>query len=148
MSPYVLHHSTSAYGPDAGEFRPERWIEAGDEQRRDMENYLITFGTGTRVCGKHVYTLKVSSGMINLISIAFLALVGKSISMMEMIKAAPVLFHKYDMSFTPRGRDGPHIEPGRRLDGVYDDKEPWHTTSQWFSHQTDFWMDFTSRVSA
>lgn len=53
MSPYVLHHSTAAYGPDAEEFRPERWIEAGDEQRRDMENYLITFGTGTRVCGKY-----------------------------------------------------------------------------------------------
>jgi cytochrome P450 len=52
MSPYVLHHSVAAYGKDAGVFRPERWIEADDAQRRDMENFLITFGTGTRVCGE------------------------------------------------------------------------------------------------
>jgi hypothetical protein len=72
-------------------------------------------------------------------------LVGKSISMMEMIKIAPVLFHKYDMSFTPRGKGSPHHEPGRRFDGVYDDAEPWNVTSQWFSHQTDFWVDFKAR---
>lgn len=52
---------------------------------------------------------------------------------MEITKVVPTLLHKYDFTFTPRSPTSPHTLPGRRVDGVFDDKEPWHVVSQWVS---------------
>lgn len=49
MSPFV-YQRTDVYGSDAEVFRPERWIEANDEERKTMEKNLLTFGSGNRVC--------------------------------------------------------------------------------------------------
>jgi hypothetical protein len=52
---------------------------------------------------------------------------------MEITKVVPTLLHKYNMTFTPRSASSPHKYPGRRVDGVLDDKEPWTVDSQWVS---------------
>jgi cytochrome P450 len=49
MSPFV-YQRTDVYAPDAEMFRPERWIEASDEERKTMDKNLLTFGSGNRVC--------------------------------------------------------------------------------------------------
>ncbi|BGP28797.1 hypothetical protein JCM10296v2_000533 [Rhodotorula toruloides] len=107
MSPLVFHRRTEAFGPDAAVFRPERWLEATEEEKKVMERNLITFGSGSRVC------------------------IGKNISLMEITKP-----------------NSPHKLPGRTVDGMYDDKEPWHVKSQWFAVQHDYWVDVEERDEA
>jgi cytochrome P450 len=50
----VVQHDTGLFGEDAGEFRPERWLESA-ERSFAMEKGMIMFGAGTRTCiGKNV----------------------------------------------------------------------------------------------
>ncbi|GJN91473.1 hypothetical protein Rhopal_004496-T1 [Rhodotorula paludigena] len=122
MSPFVFHRRAEAYGADAETFRPARWLEASEEERKVLERHLITFGSGSRVC------------------------IGKNISLMEITKVVPTLLHKYRFAPTPRGRpDSPHKLPGRAVDGTWSDDEPWHVKSQWFAAQHDFWVDVEER---
>ncbi|GAA5837017.1 hypothetical protein JCM11251_004475 [Rhodosporidiobolus azoricus] len=122
MSPYVFHRRTEAYGPDAEQFRPERWIEASEEDKKTLERNLLTFGSGNRVC------------------------VGKNVALMEICKLAPSFLYRYKVSFTPRSPTSPHKLPGQGIDGKLDNSEPWHCESQWFSHQREFYCDIEERV--
>ncbi|KAM0788765.1 hypothetical protein ACM66B_002856 [Microbotryomycetes sp. NB124-2] len=121
MSPYVVHRRQEAFGPDAHLFRPERWLEADTETKRTMERNLITFGAGSRVC------------------------IGKNISLMEITKVVPTLLWNFTFQFTPRSSMGPHRLPGKSVDGVLDDSEPWNVASQWFATQRDFFVDVKRR---
>lgn len=48
---YTMHHSKEIWGPDAGEFRPERW----DHVTARQKNAFIPFSTGPRACvGRNV----------------------------------------------------------------------------------------------
>lgn len=49
MNPAVLHYQKDAFGEDAHEFRPERWL-VGIEEWRAMNKCLLVFGAGTRTC--------------------------------------------------------------------------------------------------
>ena len=42
MSAYVVHHDPDVFGMDCDYFRPERWLEGGEEKRRKMESSLLT----------------------------------------------------------------------------------------------------------
>ena len=42
MNPYVVNRSKALYGEDADEWRPTRWLELDDEQRRKLENGVMT----------------------------------------------------------------------------------------------------------
>lgn len=55
-SNWALQRQTDVYGKDADVFRPERWIEADNEQRKEMEKQLdLNFGYGKWGCmGKPV----------------------------------------------------------------------------------------------
>ncbi|KAJ7444619.1 cytochrome P450 oxidoreductase [Mycena galericulata] len=122
MSPFVLHRRPEAYGDDAAVFRPERWIEADADHRKDMEQTNLAFGSGPRVC------------------------IGKTIGMMEISKVMPLLFWKYSIEFTPRSATSPHKRRfGRAVDGRVSVTEPYFVTSQWVALQSDFWCDLTHR---
>jgi cytochrome P450 len=42
INPVVVHQSREIYGDDAAQFRPERWLEADQEQLKIMERTLLT----------------------------------------------------------------------------------------------------------
>ncbi|KAF8488119.1 cytochrome P450 [Gautieria morchelliformis] len=71
MSPREIHYDSRAYGSDASEWCPDRWLE-GD--RSELEKYSLVFGQGTRVC------------------------LGKNISLMEMAKLLPTIVYHYDIT--------------------------------------------------
>ncbi|EKG19934.1 Cytochrome P450 [Macrophomina phaseolina MS6] len=60
MSAWVVHRDPDTFGHDCNEWKPERWIGISPEKRRTMENALLTFGAGHRVClGKNIAHLEV-----------------------------------------------------------------------------------------
>lgn len=71
INPWVFHYSTTIFGPDAAEFRPERWMEADKERLAEMNRYWMPFGLGSRTC------------------------IGKNISLLEMGKVLPVLVARF-----------------------------------------------------
>ncbi len=61
MSPFATHRDPTTFGADADIWRPERWTEADEGERRRMENALLTFGAGNRSCiGKHISYLEIA----------------------------------------------------------------------------------------
>ncbi|KAI8049183.1 cytochrome P450 [Syncephalis plumigaleata] len=47
---WAIHNSTEVYGDDVETFRPERWIEASEDQLRRMKQCFFTFSMGSRAC--------------------------------------------------------------------------------------------------
>lgn len=55
VAPHVLHRDKSIFGHDPEEYRPERWIDCGDETKKIMQRHFLTFNAGARVClGKNI----------------------------------------------------------------------------------------------
>ncbi|OQE30443.1 hypothetical protein PENFLA_c003G10253 [Penicillium flavigenum] len=45
----------SRFVPDAGDFRPGRWLEADEEKRKTMERAVMWYGQGKHIClGQHI----------------------------------------------------------------------------------------------
>jgi cytochrome P450 len=73
INAWVAHRNTSIYGPDAEQWRPERWLEFEQQGRgAEVEKYALAFGMGSRTC------------------------IGKNISLLEMSKLVPQLVRKFD----------------------------------------------------
>jgi benzoate 4-monooxygenase len=54
---YTIHHSTVIWGPDADEFRPERWATVTEEQKAAF----IPFSYGPRACvGRNVAEMELA----------------------------------------------------------------------------------------
>ena len=47
--PYTLHRNAAVF-PDPLAWKPERWLEAGKEQKEDMMRWFWAFGSGGRMC--------------------------------------------------------------------------------------------------
>lgn len=75
-SSWLVHRHKPTFGQDADQFRPERWLEAGEEQLSAMNRALIAFGAGAHTC------------------------VGKNIALLEINKLVPSIFRAYDVSFS------------------------------------------------
>ncbi|KAI0127016.1 cytochrome P450 [Xylariales sp. AK1849] len=75
VNPWVPHHSKEVFGPDADEFRPERWLEASGERAAAMEQCMVHFGLGSRTC------------------------IGRNVSLLEINKVLPVLVRDFDFAF-------------------------------------------------
>lgn len=59
---FVVHRDPNVFGTRyaVDEFRPERWIEASDEERLAMERGSLGFGSGKRVClGRHIAEMEI-----------------------------------------------------------------------------------------
>ncbi|KAJ5961635.1 cytochrome P450 pisatin demethylase [Penicillium viridicatum] len=76
VNSWVTHYDTNIYGPDAATFRPERWLEADEQQSKLMEQNFMAFGVGSRTC------------------------IGKNISLLEMNKMIPVLVRDFDFELS------------------------------------------------
>ncbi|KAL1655321.1 hypothetical protein SLS61_002208 [Didymella pomorum] len=72
-SAWTLHLDRDLWGQDAGEWRPERWLEAGEGKRAEMKNSMFAFGAGSRTC------------------------IGKNVSYLEMYKLVPAVLRSFDV---------------------------------------------------
>ncbi|GAB1203804.1 hypothetical protein APSETT445_002444 [Aspergillus pseudonomiae] len=71
---WPLHYSEKVYGPDADQYRPERWLE--DKPQPDYrESMMFAFGSGSRTC------------------------IGRNISLLEITKVLPQIVRKFDLKF-------------------------------------------------
>ncbi|KAE8148404.1 cytochrome P450 [Aspergillus avenaceus] len=58
MNPWVINRDRAIFGIDADIWRPERWLE-DPVRTRTMENTLLSFGTGRRIClGRNIALLE------------------------------------------------------------------------------------------
>ncbi|EPS95052.1 hypothetical protein FOMPIDRAFT_1133122 [Fomitopsis schrenkii] len=71
---YRLHRDESIWGPDAAEFRPERWIEASPERKKLMMDAFAPFSVGPRAC------------------------IGRSLAIMQLHIIVATLFRRYDFA--------------------------------------------------
>ncbi|KAK6427985.1 hypothetical protein LTR95_015876, partial [Oleoguttula sp. CCFEE 5521] len=76
INPRVAVRDEVVYGKDAHVLRPERWLEANENQLRLMERSFLAFGSGTRTY------------------------LGKNISLLEMSKLVPQLVREYDFELS------------------------------------------------
>jgi cytochrome P450 len=52
--PYTLHRNADVF-PDPLAFKPERWLDASEEQTKEMLRWFWAFGSGGRMCiGSHL----------------------------------------------------------------------------------------------
>ncbi|MCJ1301746.1 hypothetical protein MMC08_004547 [Hypocenomyce scalaris] len=72
-SAWVIHRRPEVFGEDVDVYRPERWIEAGKEKRKEMEATMFQFGMGARTC------------------------IGKNISLMEVYKLVPSFLRRFEV---------------------------------------------------
>lgn len=73
-SAWVIHQRTDIFGKDAVIYRPERWLEADKEVRREMDGCMFHFGMGARTC------------------------IGKNISLLEVYKLVPSFLRRFEVS--------------------------------------------------
>lgn len=101
INSWVMHANKQVYGEDAESFRPERWFES-EERVREMKRCNMAFGAGPRVC------------------------IGRSISMMEIVKFIPALMRMYDFRLARPEKE-------------------WDMLGHWFTQQTGLDMFFVKR---
>ncbi|KAF2636018.1 cytochrome P450 [Massarina eburnea CBS 473.64] len=77
---WAVHYNKDIYGPDADEFKPERWLGVKDGGGDVRDSMMMAFGAGSRTC------------------------IGKNISLLEMTKVIPQIVRNFDI--VPDGDDG------------------------------------------
>lgn len=75
----VVQRDPDMYAPDPLTYRPERWLEVGEQRAAEMEAAQFVFGLGPRVC------------------------LGKEIAIMELWKLLPQVVRCFDMELLAAG---------------------------------------------
>ncbi len=75
-NPAIVHKDTRVYGRrySVHEYHPERWLEADEDERGEMERCFMAFGSGKRTC------------------------IGKNVSLLEVHKLVPLLLMRFKVS--------------------------------------------------
>ncbi|KAF5486474.1 Cytochrome P450 monooxygenase vrtE [Colletotrichum fructicola] len=79
-SPWVVHHDKEVFGDDANSFRPERWLQDGNESQEEFDKRFKTMAAATFTFGKGHRTC-----------------IGKNISLLEIFKMIPSFFLKFEV---------------------------------------------------
>lgn len=74
-SAWVIHRRPEIFGADVNSYRPERWIKANKEARKEMEGCMFHFGMGARTC------------------------IGKNISLLEIYKLVPSFLRRFEVQY-------------------------------------------------
>lgn len=62
--PYVMHRRKDIFGPDANQFRPERWLDDGGRLFATVGFGYLPFNAGPRIClGRKLIALLTSLGL-------------------------------------------------------------------------------------
>ncbi len=72
-SAWVIHRRPEVFGTDVESYRPERWLEATKEARKEMDGSMFHFGMGARTC------------------------IGKNISLLEIYKLVPSFLRRFEV---------------------------------------------------
>jgi len=72
---WVIHKREEVFGSQIDSFIPERWLDVGKEQLKEMNGTLFQFGAGARTC------------------------IGKNISLLEMYKLVPAFLRRFEVSY-------------------------------------------------
>ncbi|KAI8650969.1 hypothetical protein NCS57_01432500 [Fusarium keratoplasticum] len=105
----AVHQDQHVYGKDSATFRPERWLEASEDQRRQMDRAFLAFSAGKRTCtGVHIAWLEMKKTLPLLLMHFEMDLVDPSQDVRDGIRVSAV---KYPppvmMKITPRvGQNG------------------------------------------
>ncbi|ORZ03610.1 cytochrome P450 [Syncephalastrum racemosum] len=101
-SPYTQGRSEKVWGPDAKQFRPERWITPEGELRRESQGQWPAFHAGPRTClGQHLATLEALVAIIFLVKrYKFTLLPGQDVT--------------YQVSLTLPMKNGMKVSVGKR----------------------------------
>ncbi|KAF3769758.1 cytochrome P450, partial [Cryphonectria parasitica EP155] len=60
-NPVSLHRNPDIFGADAETYRPDRWLKADQNKKKDMDRYNLIYGGGARTCpGRHLAEMLVS----------------------------------------------------------------------------------------
>lgn len=89
---YVSNRNVDAFGPDAEEFRPERWLPLDGERAKDMDNMMFTFGfaNSSRMCvGKNLALMEIAKGVVEVLRRFDAELVDRAVTL-EMLDTAHV----------------------------------------------------------
>ncbi|KAG8408234.1 hypothetical protein J3459_018095 [Metarhizium acridum] len=87
----AIHQDKHVYGTDSDQFRPERWLEADEDRRRQMDRAFLAFSAGKRTC------------------------TGVHIAWLEMKKTLPLLLMNFDMDLVDPSQD---VLDGIRISAV------------------------------
>ena len=70
---WVIHKREDVFGSHVDSYVPERWLDVGKDQLREMNGTLFQFGAGSRTC------------------------IGKNISLLEMYKLIPAFLRRFEV---------------------------------------------------
>ena len=82
---YTLHHSPELF-PDPWTYKPERWLEGSEEERQNLNRYVIPFTLGRHAC------------------------LGRNIAMLEQHLVLSTLVDRYNFQFAEDGFELPVLE--------------------------------------
>lgn len=119
-NPWVLHRRPEVFGVDVDAFRPERWLEASPEKRKEMNGTMFQFGAGARTC------------------------IGKNISLLEVYKLVPSFLRRFEVS----DRTPIHVAASWVNELQIELEHPeaeWETHNAWFIRQANFNTKFRPR---